>query len=294
MINELILFYLVYLGQVALLSYFLPKMLYRRLKYVIDTYPPAKYPKFYTSESADVAEWKWRALMRFLKVFSSITLVFGLGLLSVALLNNYSTYDTNLEAIVITYTIFQLIPMLVISVSEFKQYKSMRASNVSTKRKTELVPRRLFDFISPIFVVIALLLIAANISFDIYIADISPEDNSDLLFKILTTNFVHIYFACFVTWYLYGKKQDPYQSHKDHKKFLNVVVKIAVYGSIAATIFFFSDTAVEHFDVAHFDPLLMSLYFQIIIWFTFQLVLKGSPIEDINFEVYKADTITSQ
>jgi len=294
MTYELILFYLVYLGQVALLSYYMPKKVYARMEYVIETYPPEKYPKFYTSKSADVAEWKWKALMRFLKIFSSITFFLGLGLLIMALVNDYSPYDTNLEIIVILYVILQLFPILVISVAEFKQYKMMRASNVSSKRKTELVPRRLFDFISPVFVVSALLLIAGNISFDVYIADIDPQDNYDLLFKILSTNIVHIYFICFAAWYLYGKKQDPYQTLKDRRKVLKGVVRTAVYGSMAASIFFFSDTAVGHFDVAHFDPLLMSFYFQMIIWYSFHVVFNSMPIEEINFEVYKADLLVNQ
>ena len=39
------LFYIVFLGQILLISYYFPRKLLERMQYVLETYPPAAYPK---------------------------------------------------------------------------------------------------------------------------------------------------------------------------------------------------------------------------------------------------------
>ena len=41
------LFYLVFLGQVLLISYVFPRRVLKRMRHVVDNYPPTEYPRLY-------------------------------------------------------------------------------------------------------------------------------------------------------------------------------------------------------------------------------------------------------
>ena len=44
---EHMLFHVVFLGQVLLISFYFPRKMLSRMRYVFETYPPSTYPKLY-------------------------------------------------------------------------------------------------------------------------------------------------------------------------------------------------------------------------------------------------------
>ncbi len=68
-----------------------------------------------------------------------------------------------------TYFMVQFFPMILIEIWSFKYYKLMRKADSRTTRKAELNPRRLFDFISPTMIGMAMLVYFAFIVLILYI-----------------------------------------------------------------------------------------------------------------------------
>ena len=74
---EHILLYVVFLSQVILISFYLPRKMLSRMRYVVETYPPSKYPKLYPV-SIDTVETGMRTfrIMNFIILLVGFVLVF--------------------------------------------------------------------------------------------------------------------------------------------------------------------------------------------------------------------------
>jgi len=68
-----------------------------------------------------------------------------------------------------------------------------------------------------------------------------------------------------------------------------VVIKAAVFGSIAMSSFFLLDEGLKQNDLAHLQPALWSLYFQIVAVFGIGLAYRKLKIENTDFDVYKGN-----
>ena len=80
-------FYIVFLGQILLTSWYFPRLLLGRMQRVLNDYPPETYPKLYPRpvEEYKIAQWKFRMVNR---------VVLGLGfviLFAVMFLIDHST-----------------------------------------------------------------------------------------------------------------------------------------------------------------------------------------------------------
>ena len=285
-------FYAVFISQVFLLSYYYPRKIHQRIRYVLKNYPPAQYAKLYPMMSAELAEMKCRTGLNRFRNLSIAVALLGIGLLITAFVQNWSPALFEVEAIVALYAMAQFIPIGILSITEYQQLKLMRMVNRSSKRTSNLQARRLFDFISPIFILLAIGLIVANSGLDIYLAAVDSKWDSDLLIKILSTNMVHVFFAAMIGYHLYGKKPNPLQSQKDRISEIQTLVKSAVFVSMAASAFFIFNTALDLFDASVLDGLAMSIYFQFIGVFGLGMLMRSMPIEQIDFEPYKTSSST--
>ncbi len=82
------LFYIAFLGQIFLISWYFPEKILRRMRYVLETYPPEQYPKLYPQsiERYRIGQAVFRAANR-------IVVVIGLGiLLLVMFVIDHSTF----------------------------------------------------------------------------------------------------------------------------------------------------------------------------------------------------------
>ena len=286
-------FYLILLGQLFILSYYYPKKFYTRMLYVVETYPPSRYPKLYPKFSdkylpayADVMAKKGPRLY---KTVNLIILLTGLGILGFGLLSGYRPEGNDEDMFVAFFGMLQMSPVVALELLSFKQFKVMRENHSKTRRTADLHPRRLFDFISPWIFGLAAFMVAVCVVFELWINDfvLTPDDNGFVMLSILFG--VHVYFAVMVAWQMYGKKHDPYQASKDRLRGMEVAVKSAVYVSMSISVFFLSLAVVKEYNLDYLDPLLMSVYFQGLAVFGLGTIFRTFQIEDIDFDVYKDD-----
>ena len=284
-------FYAVFISQVFLLSYYYPKKLYNRVKFVLDNYPPEEYPKLYPMLSPELATYVSRKGLSRYRSFNAVTLAIGVALITAALIKGVNAYTTE-EVVIAAYAMLQFAPIIWLSISELRHLNLMRMANRSTKRTSTLQSRGLFDFVSRPFVALALVLIAANLGLDLYIAADRQVWDNDLLIKLASTNLVHFVAAGVMAFYLLTGKRNPLQDPKDRMTELQILVKSSIICSVAASVFFISNTSLDLFDAAYLDPLIMSIYFQAAGEFSLGLMLRSQPVEAINFDVYKETPVS--
>jgi hypothetical protein len=160
----------------------------------------------------------------------------------------------------------------------------MRNTDSRTTRKAELQPRRLFDFISPKMIGLAVLVYLAFAVFILYIRqfDYPWFGGYENIVGVTATN---LFFAGIIIWNMYGKRLDPYQAYEDRKRQIELLVKQMVFISIAATTYIAIDVVLAILDLRNLQPTVMSLYFQLIA----VISLRALRLDTINFEVYKED-----
>ena len=273
-----ILFYAVFLSQILLLSFYFPRKMLKRISYVFATYPPSQYPRLYP----EPIEYYEKAQRNYRNLNVAVLLV-GLLLLAVFLGDSRSG-EWDMGNFVFPYFMIQFFPVMLLEIRSFKYYRLMRKADSRTTRKAELQPRRLFDFISPAMIGLALLVYFAFIALILYIRQFDfPWFGG--YWNIVGVTAANVFFAAIVAWNMYGKKQDPYQAYEDRKRQLELVVQQMVFMSIAATTFMAIEVILASLDLRDLQPTVMSLYFQLIA----VNCLRALRIDNINFAVYKGD-----
>ncbi|MFC1492845.1 hypothetical protein ACFL6O_02720 [candidate division KSB1 bacterium] len=248
------------------------------MKFMSEKYPPAVYPKLYP-KGIEYFRKAWRNYKN-MNLFILLA-----GLLLIAVLIGYpQSGEWDAGNIVFVCFMIQFIPVMLLEIGSFKYYKLMRITDPRSTRKAELRPRRLFDFVSPKLVGMAALVYIAFIVFVIYIRQFEYPWFGGYG-NIAGVTGINIFFAVIIMWNMYGKKIDPYQADEDRKRQIGLVVKQTVFVSIAATMFIAIDIVLAVLDLRNLQPLVMSLYFQLIA----VAALQSLRIDTINFEVYKAD-----
>ncbi len=277
-----ILFYIVFLGQIFLVSYYFPKKITQRVSDLLDKFPASEYPKLYPQSVDKVVKGQIT-----FKLLNKIILVVGLALLFVYGLMS-ADYDDNqkhAEGLPIFYGMLQFIPYILMEISGFKQFKLMKQSDQRTSRVAELQPRRLFDFISPLAFFSAVTLFIAYFLFDLYIHDFAFT--IDMIPRFIAISLCNLLFIGLTLRNLYGKKLDPFQANKDRLRQISAATRSMVSISIIASLFLMVSAAVEVFDLEHFEVIFNSLYFQIIGIFGLGSTLQAMNLDEIDFDVYK-------
>lgn len=274
-------FYLIFIVQICLVSWYFPMLFLIRMSTVLEKYPASEYPKLYIKSENSFRKKQ----IKFDRV-NRILLIVGFSLLSAIVMWDYKTTDELSPMIPWAYFMLQMMPMLWLEVSEYKYFKSMRNDNTSSKKAANIRPRHLFDFVSK--TMLSFVLIMMLIAFAIVLMRYGLSSKAFVnIIIILATN---VFFAVMIYWTIYGKKQDPYQANKDRMQGIKVTVKSAVYVSIAVSIFLSVHMLIKIYDVGFLQPTVMSLYCQLIVWFSAKTRLEGLKLENIDFSVYKINT----
>jgi len=279
-----IIFYIVFLSQIILLSYYYPKQILNQIGYVLKTCPPSEYPKLYPKDAA------YYKIGQFLfKSVTFIILAFGFIALGGLLFWNTSSAGKISEAIPTVYFFVQMAPIFLMEIFGFAYFKLMRKADSRSTRKAELHPRRLFDYVSPIAVVVAIFMFLACIAFFYSLSGLEFAGDNDTFVIIITLALSNLLFGGIIFWNLYGKKLDPYQAGKDRRKQLELTIKSMVYVSIVASTFLIVFKGINVYNLDSLEPVLMSIYFQIIVYLGLGSLLRNQNMENIDFEVYKKD-----
>ncbi len=276
-------FYFVFLCQVLLISFFFPRRVLSLSRHVLATYPPSKYPRLY-SRPIDYYE----RVQRRYRNMNLFALVVGLVLVFIGV---YSPTEEMLSwdssSVLTIYFFLQWSPMIIAATGGFAYFSTRRADSRST-RKAELHPRRLFDFVSPTMLGIAVFVYFAFVLLILYIRqfDYPWFGGYGNIFGVTALNLV---FAGAVIRILYGKRKDPYQAYEDRRREIAVTTDIMFFSSIGATAFIALNVILRALDLHDLTPLLQSLYFQLIA----MICLRAFRIENVDFEVYKEESLST-
>lgn len=279
------LFITIFLAQILIVSYYLPGRIRNRIRHVFITCPPDKYPNLYPKP----VEYYQLALQLFWGVSLAI-LVAGLVILFVLVVKSPDLSASNPErwdqALVTAWFFVQMLPMVLLEIGVMKYYRAMRETNPKTTRTAALRPRRLFDFISPIWIGSAILAYVAFAAFIVYMRQFNYPWFGGYA-NIVGVTFANLLFAGVVAWNMYGKKLNPHQANEDRMKEIRLVAKQMAFMSIAITLHVTLSIALATWDSRHLQGPIMSLFYQLIALIAFQTV----RTENIDFEVYKGDSL---
>ena len=191
------------------------------------------------------------------------------------------------EGLPIFFGLCQFIPFFLMEISGFKQFKLMRAANLSRKRKAELSRRRLFDYASPVLVFATMLIYLAYIMAECFLGEF--KGSADVLVQLAASILCNLLLGGIIFWNLFGKKLDPYQSPRDRDRQIGFAIKSMFYISIALSLYLLALKLMTVFELAYLEILLNSLYFQLIGAFSIITTLRILDVKDINFDVYKKE-----
>lgn len=285
------LFYIAFLSQIFLMSYYLPNKLLARMQYILATYPPEMYPKLYPHS---IERYK-RAHLAFKYVSRSILVLGFLILFAVMFLVDHSTFADDgfiSELWPGAYGMIQFLPLMAIEFSEFSNFKQMRQANSASRRIADLHRRRLTDLVSPGLIAAAALLFAGAILFDLYVHGFRVSWGHDTIQRALVmtaTNGLLIIVGAFT---LYGRKQDPHQSSVDRVQHMSVGLKSLLYVSMALSVFIAIAAADDLYDLDFIGATILSIYFQVIALLSLGFVMRSIDPDEIDFDVYKSDAAT--
>ncbi len=275
---------LVLLSQIWFLSYFYPKQVIHRIDYVLSHCPEKGYPKLYP-----ISIERIKAIKIGYQYANYLFIILGLMMISyfTLIVPDYNDYLNILDDLPLLFGIAQLIPLFLMEILGCKHLKLMREQYSQPNRKAELQPRRLFNFISPIPVVAAVFTYIAFIYFEFYLSEFTLT--TDVAIKIATVTAVNILFVVLVLANLYGKRRDPYQTNAQRFKQTQFVIYSMVFVSIFMTIYLIAHSWVNVYQLNLAEIIINSLYFQVIALFSIGSLLGRFKVEDINFDVYRAD-----
>lgn len=283
----LIIFYAVFASQIFVLSVYYPAKLIGRVEYVLKHFPPADYPKLYPSDHTGLLKSSGSTL-RIYRAVNYVIATIGFMILSAMMASGYRPAEEGGDEIFVMFYFFlQAIPFTYVGIAEYNQFKKMRETFQSSTRVAELKPRRLFDFISPVWVAAAVIFFVVWLVF--YLTSVNAKEaweieNYITLLMIVGMNIV--YFVMIAV-HMKGKKLDPYKAHKDQLKQIEATVKTLVFSSIMVSMFLIVMQAADQYALEVFDPAVTSFYLQLCVIFGFGLTLNLQKIEATDFEVYK-------
>jgi len=283
-------FYTVFLSQIFLISIYYPMKFRHRILYVLDNYPPARYPKIYPKPFDTYAEETSKGRLRSYRNVNLVIAAIGLMTLVAMVASGYRPDILGGDEIyLLAYFFVQMAALLYPGLKEFEYYRLMRKAFSATKRTAELNRRSLFDFISPVYVAAAILVFIAFVVFYLSGKDLSAPWESEVYITLAVMTGMNLFFAVVIARFLYGKKRDPHQAHKDQLKEIEFIVKSLVFTSIGCSVFIAITDAVDRFGLEIFDPPITSVFLQTCVLFGFGLLFRANKVETIDFDVYKAD-----
>ncbi len=283
--QETLMFYIVFLSQVVLISFYLPRQVLQRMRFVVATYPPTTHPRLYpvSVEEMEKAQRNYRNLNLF-------ALLVGLGLVAMGISasgDQMLPWDTG--NVLTMYFFVQFLPLIVATRAGFTYFNPKRAADSRSTRTADLRRRRLFDYVSPAFVGIALFVYSAFVLFIIYIEQFGFPWFGGYL-NIVGITAIHGFFGGMIVRLMYGKRKDPYQASEDRERQIELGVKSMIFVGIAATLFVMLEIGLHALDLQNHSGTIMSLYFQLIALVSF----REFRIEDTDFEVYRPEPVVAQ
>ncbi len=276
--NNLI-FCVLFLGQATLISFYYSRRIVTRMERILEDYPPSEYPKLYP-----------RPIQRYEKSHRNFRLlnnaIFATGLILTAVFlvvprsgewdHAYSTW----------YFLLQISPVALLDFRAMKEFRLMRETNRNKKRKADLHPRSLFDFLTPLAFGVSIATYIGFIALILYVRQFNFPWFGGYL-NIVGITALNLFLAIFIYRRVYGKKIDPYQAHEDRMVQTTTIVNSLVSVSVAATLFIAVEIILAAFEMRHLKPATQCVYHLLIATLCLRVYLPKKR----DFEVYRQDLV---
>lgn len=287
---DLTLFYIMLLSQIFLISYYYPRKLQQRLTNMLTNFPPSDYPKLYPKPYDYYAENGARKSLRAFRYLNVFIVLVGLAILTAAFRSGYSLDPLGGdELFVMMFAMLQAVPHMLAELSTAKYNKRMKEMNVSTTRKANLSRRRLSDFVSPIYVILAIVSYLSWLTFYFYNKGFDMPWSDEVYISVGTTTGLNLFIAAMIYMHISGAALNRHQTYSSQLRTIETVVKAGVFVSILMSIYLILTDVVDQYAWERYDPLLASLYIQFVMVFGLGLRYRASKIEDVDFAAYKED-----
>lgn len=276
--------YAAFLIQVLAISVYFPRKFLNQVRYVIEAYPPSSYPKLYPVPVHVVERG-----MRIYRLMNVIVVLVGLAILGFGVYSpGEDLLNWDSQTVIAVYFVLQVTPLLLASIGELKYFALMRKAALSTTRKAELRPRRLFDFISPAFVGAAILTYVAFVSLVLYFR-YDPFPGFGGAWNIVYVTVLNLFVAGTIAHLLSRKRIDPHQANDDRLRQIELLVKSTVFVSVAVTVFLSITLVLSALDLRNYISILMCLYLVVIITAAFHAL----RLDSADFEVYRGERLAT-
>jgi hypothetical protein len=282
--REQLLFNVVFLGQVVFVSLLFPWQVVSRVRHMIAEYPPAQYPRLYP-RPLDAVRW---SMFGYLGVNFAVAGA-GLALLAAGVgspAEGMLVRDNDL--VQVGFLMAQLVAFLIGPAFFFPYYSLRRSTDGPRTRTASLRPRRVFDYVPPVLLAVA---VGLQIAFAGFVVAVNRFDFPWFggYANLAIMAGVNLFFAAMIYKLVYGKRQDPYTADADRERGIAASVRLLLLTSIAATLFVAMTIALQIFELGVLKPTAMSLYVQLLALASVRSFRTG----DVDFDVYREDAATT-
>jgi len=277
-----------FLGQVLVISYYLPSVVVGRARYVLEKYPPSSHPRLYGSplEAAERALQIYRGMNFVVLALGLALLAFGTFFLPLEQLREWqeATDFASYETIFTAYMMLQFAPLLIAAILGFPLFTLKRRVDSRTTRRAELRRRSLSDFAPPALLGAAALTYLSFAVFIWYMGRFDFPWFGGYLNLVIVTG-ANLLFLGISLKHVYGKKKDPYQGNEDRARQIEFTLRTLLFVSIALTMYTAVGISLKALGFDDVTPIATSIYYQLLAAMSF----REFRIDNVNFEVYRED-----
>lgn len=276
------LFIVLLVVQCFVVSWYLPSLIYNRMRTVITQYPPTEFPLLYPKPEAS-----YHVFHRKFRLANKLLLIVSLAVVLAIVFSDVNLLQDKWAMLPWGMFMIQMVPFVLVEASEFSHAKLLREKNKNTVRVAGIQSRGLAQlislslFISWILVqLICFVLIGWTDDFAFVIGD-------SAFLSVLLVALANIAGVFYIRWLVSGKKLDPHQDPEDQYRAAQAVTRSLVLISMGVSIFSAVMRIMNYYEADHLEPVLMSVYCQLIALCSIPTTLKGMSLDKINFDVYK-------
>lgn len=254
-------FLAVFAVQILTISVLYPTWFIRYCRVQAARWPAERLAQMYPG--VDLVQARERFLDRYRALNTGIAV---LGSLLLVWLFSYTGRpdwnDGPVETLVSVYSVVALmLPFGFIAASGVSFDKKHKHALPEAKRKAVLQRRRLFDFVSPFVILLAVLCYLLFAAFVFYIQQHPFPGFAGPLVNIVTVTLVYALQAFFVYMMVYGKNKNPLETHAGRLRTIGLAVRSSVYSCIVVVVYISLNFSLGLLELQRWEPFSLSIFF---------------------------------
>lgn len=275
-------FFILLFVQCGLVSWYLPSLFYKRMRRVITEYPPAEYPLLYPKPEEEYHKFHHK-----FRLGNRILFCLSLAVVILVMLEGVNLEEGIWSMLPWAMFMIQMIPVMIIEVSEYSHTRLIREKNKSTVRVAGMQSRSLSELISPPLFLVWLGVQLACLFAIGWADDFQFIIGDSAFWSVLILLLANIAGVFYLRKLVSGKLMDPHLDPSDKFRASKAVSKSMLYVSMGVSLFSAAMRLINVYDADQLEPILMCIYCQLIVLVSVPPTLNATKLEDINFDVYR-------